>query len=187
MGQEVPSLKGEGMERLKDSADARDWQEAVKQQLAAEVQSRVTARGEEFRDTFETIHSSIDLFRNNHDLIPYTKQFNKELADRFAGLAKDYELRSNGKLVGYSVPVQPLINQLRTQLASQAKPAAAPAQPSARQQQAATQARQEDGRWDGPQAGIGSKAGRSGNATDDPAAGLMEAFMRQNGMGGASL
>lgn len=183
VGQEVQSLSGSGKERLRDAADAREWQEAVKHLLVAEVESRAGARAEEYREVFSTVHSSIDLFRNNVDLIPGTKQFNRELANEFAALAKDYELRSNDKLIGYSVPVQPMINQLRTQLASRkaAATAPAPAAASPQQQRAAEQPRTPQGRWDGPQAGLSSKAGQSGQ-TDDVAAGLMDAFYRQNGI-----
>lgn len=185
VGKEVPSATGEGMEVLKDAADAKDWQDAIKFELTNEVKSRVSVKQDEYRESFETVHSSIDLFRNNVDLVPGTKQFDRELADQFARTAKDYELRTNGKLVGYSVPVQPLINQIRTQLAERrggrtAAQAAQAAAPTARQQQAAEQARTPQGRWDGPQAGIGSKAGRSSEDTDE-AAGLLSAFARQNG------
>src|SRR5690606_17112873 len=163
IGKEVPAADGSTnadgtprMERLRDAQDAASWQDAVKHQLAAEVKSRTDARVEEMRDTFEVVHASIDLFRNNADLIPGSKQFDRELADQFATIAKDYELRSNGKLVGYSVPVQPLINQLRSQLAAtRAAPAApaAPAGPTPQQQRVAEQPRTPTGQFDGPQAG----------------------------------
>lgn len=186
IGQEVPKADGsEGFERLRDAADAQSWQEAIKHQLAAEVRSRTEARVEDMRGTFEVVHASIDLFRNNADLIPGSRQFDRELADQFATMAKDYELRSDGKLVGYSVPVQPLINQIRSQLAaSRAKPAApaAPAAPSPQQQRAAEQPRTPLGQFDGPQAGITSKAGSSAGSGDDIAQGVMDAFLRQNGI-----
>ena len=41
VGQEVPSINGEGMETLRDSKDAQDWQEAVKSVLVAELRDRV--------------------------------------------------------------------------------------------------------------------------------------------------
>ena len=37
VGAEVQAVGREGMERLRDAADARDWQEAVKHELAAEI------------------------------------------------------------------------------------------------------------------------------------------------------
>ena len=159
VGQEVPSLNGEGMETLRDSADAKEWQEAVKNLLSREVQDRASRQGEEMAATFDTLHASVDLFKNNPDLIPGTKQFNRGLADEFASLVKDYEVRNEaGKLIGYGLQVQPLINNLRAQMKSRtvaetSKPTA-PA-PSGRpvQQQPAPPA---------PQPGILSSAGSSG-------------------------
>jgi hypothetical protein len=183
VGQEVPSAVGEGLERLRDSADVKDWQEAIKHLLIQEVDSRIQAKQEDLRGTFETIHASIDLFRNNGDLVPGTKQFDRELADEFAKMATDYEIRTDGKLVGYSVPVQPLINQIRSRLSSARGAAGATqsAQNASRAAQVAQQPRTPAGRWDAPQAGIPSKAG-AGGTDDNPASGLMEAFFRQNGM-----
>lgn len=199
VGKEVPSLTGPGMERLRDSADARDWQESAKQMLIAEVASRVEKRKEDARDVFATVHASIDLFRNNADLIPGTKTFDRDLANALATSLKDYELKANGKLIGYSVPVQPIINALRSQLvaqrAAQATQAAAPpaaatgsaaaagaAAGTASAAAAGQQPRGADGRWEGPQAGLTSKAGQSASPDDDIAAGVLSAFMRQNGM-----
>src|SRR5690606_13583295 len=79
IGTEVPSVKGDGMERLRDAADAADWQEAMKHLLLDEVNSRTAVKQEELSGIFSTVHSSIDLFRNNADLIPGTKQFDREL------------------------------------------------------------------------------------------------------------
>jgi hypothetical protein len=191
VGTQVPRVDGkEGMETLRDASDAASWQDAAKRLLVAEVQSRVAAKQEEVRGTFETVHSSIDLFRNNADLVPNTKQFDPELAKQFVAFAKEYEVRSGAdKLLGWSVPVQPMINQLRSQLVSRRAaapaPAAAATAPSAAQQRAAEQARTQAGTFappvDGPQAGITSKAGSSGSGEDDVAAGVLSAFMRQNG------
>lgn len=181
VGQTVQSLSGAGKEVLRDAADAKDWQDAVKHLLAQEIESRVTAKADELQDVFSTVHASIDLFRNNPDLIPGTKQFDPELAKQFAALAKAYELKSNDKLIGYSVPVQPMINQLRAQLsASRSAPAAPAAAPSPQQQRVADQPRTETGQWTGPQAGITSKAGSTVEG-DDEAAGLLATFARQNG------
>lgn len=199
VGQQVQSLTGEGKETLRDAQDAKDWQDAVKHLLAQEVEARTAAKVDELREVFTTVHASIDLFRNNVDLIPGTKQFDPELAREFTTLAKDYELRSGGKLVGYSVPVQPMINQLRAQLAARraaaATPPAAAAAPSPASQRAAEQPRTPQGQWttsqgsapaggaaEGPQAGLMSKAGQASDGDDGVAAGLMEAFFRQNGI-----
>lgn len=189
VGQQVPALDGEGTITLRDSADAQAWQEAVKEILFEEVSAKAEEKKSELRDIFDTVHSSIDLFRNNPDLIPRTKQFDAELAEQAVELLQPYELRANDKLIGYSVPVQPMINQLRQRLAKNRAAASAPqngapsapaAAPSPRQAQAQAQPRTEQGQW-APQGGIASKAGSSAEI-DDTAAGLFEAFYRQNGM-----
>jgi hypothetical protein len=194
VGQRVPSATGQGEEVLKDSQDARDWQEAIKQQLAQIAATRVDQKKEDMRQVFETVHSSIELFQNNLDLYPGTKQFDRELADAFVAAAEPYALKSNGKLIGYSVPVQPLVNALRAQfVATRAVKAAAPAAgapaapaatstPTAQQQRAAEQPRTTLGTFAGPQAGIHSQAGQSATGEDDVAAGVLGAFLRQNGV-----
>ena len=188
VGVEVPKVNGEpGMEKLRDAADAASWQAAMKQLLVSEVQGRAAAKQDDLRGTYDTIHASIDLFRNNVDLIPGTKQFDGELAKQFVAMTSEYELRADGKLVGYSVNVQPLINQIRAGLttsraASKAPPAAAAAGPTPQQQRAAEQARTPQGQFDAPQAGILSRQGSSAGTGDDVAAGVMDAFLRQNGV-----
>jgi hypothetical protein len=154
IGTEVPAIGREGTERLKDTNDAREWQEAVRALLVQDIKERATSRGEESRDFIETIHASIDLFKNNRDLIPGTKDFNVELANSFAAMAQPYELRVEGKLQGYSIPVQPIIDNLRKQL----KPAAAATAPKA----AAAAAPPADP----PQAGIQAQAGASTEKED---------------------
>lgn len=160
VGQEVPRIGQEGTEVLKDAADAREWQDAVKTILQQEVRSRASVKLDENKDFLTTLHASIDLFKNNPDLIPNTKEFDVELANTFAKFAEPYELRVDGKLQGYSVPVQPLIDRIREQV-SQARSAAAPAAtPPAAGAAAAAPA-------DPPQAGVPSKAGASGEPSDD--------------------
>jgi hypothetical protein len=119
VGTQVPRINGEGMETLRDSNDAKEWQEAVKSILVEEVTARASKQLDENSDFLTTIHGSIDLFKNNVDLIPGTKGFDLELANRFATLAAPYELRNEGKLQGYSIPVQPIIDQLRSQIATE--------------------------------------------------------------------
>lgn len=149
------------MERLKDSNDAKEWQEAVKSLLVAEIKETATTKLEESRDFLETVHASIDLFKNNKDLIPGTKTFDRELADTFAKMMTPYEVRVEGKLQGYSIPVQPIIDNLRGQIAtrrtaSSPPPAATPpANPPSRGQQA-----------EPPQAGIRSKASSGAEPED---------------------
>lgn len=162
VGVEVPSLNGpEGsMETLRDADDAREWQEAVKVLLTEEVRERTAKAMEENKGILDTVHQSIELFAKNKDLVPGTRQFNRRLADRFASMVKPYELRVEGKLHGYTIPVQPLIDQLRTSLAAEA--AAAPAAPPK-----AAPAKKPARQADPPQAGIGSKAGSSSEDAED--------------------
>ena len=174
VGQQVPAIGKEGMETIRDANDAREWQDAVKGILVDEVRARATAKLEENKDYLETIHSSIELFQRNPDLIPGTKDFDVDLANRFATMLKPYELRVEGALHGYSIPVQPIVEQLREQLTkeraarppvastpapkagtkpdSAGAPAAAPTSPAAAAEP--------------PQAGIQSKAGNGDNAED---------------------
>lgn len=173
VGTQVPSLKGEGLETLRDSADAKEWQEAVKGILTKEILDRASRKAEDVAPMMETLHASVGLFQNNTDLVPGTKQFDRELANRFSSYAKSYEMRVEGKLVGYTIPVQPLVDQVRKQLVAEraaktpAAPAA-PAAPTAQQARAAEQARNQVGQFqnpDAPQAGIASKAGAGGSDT----------------------
>lgn len=160
VGTQVPDLNSSedgAMETLRDAADAESWQEAVKSLLTEEVQERTQAAMDENKDIISTVHAGIELFTRNKDLVPGTKQFNRTLADRFATVAKPYELRIDGKLHGYTIPVQPLIDQLRTQLASEprSRPAPAAAAPVPPKKQPPR-----------PQKGIKSKAG-SGSEQED--------------------
>lgn len=162
VGQEVPAIGREGMEKLKSSEDAREWQDAVKQLLAEEVQSRASVAFDGKRDFLETVHASIDLFKNNHDLIPGTKTFDVELANRFTSIVQPYELRVDGKLQGYTIPVQPIIEKVRAEIVAQraAAPTAPPAAGGAAAPPAATPA------GEPPQAGIAGKAGSGSSAED---------------------
>ena len=167
VGNTVPAIGREGTETLRDSADAKDWQDAVKQILAAEVQERARAAAEEDGGMMRTLHDAIELFQNNADMVPGTKQFDRDLADEFARMAKPYELRVEGKMSGYTIPVQPLINQIREQLAARRAKAATP--PAA--VQGATTATGKAGPASAakpapapPQAGIQAKAGAASEA-----------------------
>jgi hypothetical protein len=164
VGAKVPSARGEGEETLRDAEDARDWQEAIKSILVDEVRSRASKAMDENADFLRTVHASIELFQNNVDLVPGTKEFDVELANRFVNLATPYEIRHEGKLQGYSIPVQPIVEQLRAQIAAErqakATPPAAAAAPSTTAAAAAPPA-------DPPQAGIQSKAGAGGDGAED--------------------
>lgn len=172
VGQTVPAIGREGSETLRDANDAREWQEAVKSVLVDEVKARASKSMDENADFLTTIHSSIELFQNNVDLIPGTKDFDVELANRFTTLAEPYELRVDGKLQGYSIPVQPIIAQLRTQIAAQRATKADTAgeggstpQTAAAGAGASTPSTPAAAPADPPQAGVQSKAGSGG---DDP-------------------
>ena len=174
VGQTVPSVVGEGMETLRDSQDAKDWQEAVRQVLSDEVRDRVQRSLEESNQDNTTLHASVELFQRNADLVPGTKEFDRELASQFTKLAKGFEVRNEaGKLQGYSVPVQPLIDLLRAQLLStRAAPPPATAGPVAPAQatggaQAQSTPPVAPAPAEEPQAGIKSKAGASGSDAED--------------------
>jgi hypothetical protein len=160
VGTQVPAIGKEGMETLRDSNDAKEWQEAVKALLVAEIREQATAKMEESADFMQTVHASIDLFKNNPDLIPGTKDFNRTLADQFAGMMEPYEVRVDGKLQGYSIPVQPIIEKLRANLktAASAPPVVGAAPPAA-----APSPRPAP---EPPQAGIQSKASSGAERED---------------------
>jgi len=124
-------MSKDGTERLESSQDAREWQEAVQLILQQEIEQQADTWMQDAGGFMETVHSAIDMFRRNPDLIPHTKEFDKELADAFASMAGAYEVRIDGKLHGYSVPVQPIIDNLRKQMAGgrQKPPAAASSPP----------------------------------------------------------
>lgn len=80
-----------------------------------------------------------------------------------ATLAQPYEHRVDGKLHGYSIPVQPLVTQLRATLAAER---AAKAAPAAQTAPAAVQVVQAAPVVEAPQAGIPSKAGAGADQED---------------------
>ena len=170
VGTQVPKIGGADgeMETLRDSADARDWQDAARTALTAEANERATRKSDDLRGVREVVTRSVELFQRNNDLVPRTKQFDKELADKVSAIIKPYELRVDGGLIGFNIDVQPIIESTRASLAAaRAAAPAAPAAPSAQQQRAAAQPRtatQQFAPADAPQAGIPSKAG--GAATD---------------------
>lgn len=164
VGTEVPAIGREGTEMIKDTADAREWQEAVKGLLVEEIRDRASRAMEDDGGNLSTLHQSIELFQKNVDLIPGTKGFDKDLATRFAQMVKPYETRVEGKLHGYSIPVQPIIDSLRAQVKSER--AAAPVAPVAGAAAPKPGARV-NRPAEPPQAGIRSKAGAGGSETED--------------------
>ena len=173
VGTQVPKIGGADgeMETLRDSADARDWQDAARTALTAEANERATRKSDDLRGVSEVLTRSVEIFQRNNDLVPRTKQFDQELAEKVISIIKPYEMRVDGNLIGFNIDVQPIIESTRASLAAAraAAPAApaVPAAPSAQQQRAAAQPRtatQQFAPADAPQAGIPSKAG--GAATD---------------------
>lgn len=121
IGKQVPSLDPEkDTEVIRDANDARDYQEAAKSLLAKELGSRVTAAVQEQGEYLQVVSQSIDMLQQNPDLLR-----DKVLADRVAALIKPYEYRKDGKLVGYSVNVIPLVAQVRQQLQTERSTAGA--------------------------------------------------------------
>lgn len=163
VGTEVPSMSSDGMEILRDTEDAREWQGAVKEVLTAEIQQRAQNKYSQARDFIETLHASIDIFKNNKDLVPGTKNFDRQLADAFAQMAQPYELRVDGKLHGYSIPVQPIIDKLRGQLHQWRKTQQTASTPPTPQ---ATRGRPRAAAPPTPQATIQSRAGSSAEKED---------------------
>ena len=164
------------METLRDTNDAREWQEATKSLLVDEVRSRASKAMDENADFLTTLHSSIDLFKNNVDLIPGTRDFDVELANEFARTVEPYELRVDGKLQGYSIPVQPIVDQIRTRIAGQRKnsegttstqsSATEASQPGKGASTPPTPAATSQAAPEQPQAGISSKAGSGPQGED---------------------
>lgn len=165
VGEKVPSTKPnagpDDFEVLRDSADAKDWQETIQKTLVDEVKHRAGKAIDANAEAIKVTQGAIELFQNNNDLVPRTKEFDKELADKLIKIVGPYALRDEDKkLLGFSIPVQPIIDQLRSELVasraatvpptSDTPPAAAPPAPE-----------------DPPQKGIPGKAGVSGDGKDD--------------------
>ena len=169
IGMEVPNVITGKLEPLRDSEDAREWQEAVKNLLQQDVQARIADSIEQARPIMDTLHASGELFQKNPELMPGTRQFDVELATEFVRMAKPYELVVEGKRVGYSIPVQPLLEQVKAQVIERRK--AAPAStPSAHQQRASEQQRTGSGQFaapEAPQAGIPNRAGGAAAQPND--------------------
>lgn len=167
VGEQVPSIKGDGkMVTLRDSGEAREWQEAVTQLLEKEVQSVVTSKMDAVRPITAVIQNSIQMLEQNPDMVPNTSTYDQELVNRFKDATKAYEVRVNGGLYGYEVEVQPMINFLREQLKKEraAAPAAA-ATPPAPAPAAAGGAPATPAPERAPQVGIASTT--AGAGTDD--------------------
>lgn len=165
IGKQVPSFNKDGNETLRDRDDAKDWLETLNETLSREVELKVERKMEETRDVTNTLQESIQLFQNNTDMIPNTKNFDPELVSRFYKVAKHYTQTRDGKIIGFAVNVQPLINEIRQDLAKER--ATKPVAPSKAQERVATQPRRDNGTWVAPQEGITSSAPMSGGGSDD--------------------
>lgn len=167
VGEEVPDLrpnaKPGAKEVLRDEADVKSWQEMVKGLLVDEVKERATKAIETNQAAISTVHQSIQLFQNNKDLRPGTAEFDKDLADRLATITKPYELRVDGKLHGFTIPIQPLVDNIRTALKTEREAAA---KPPADQPASETGKPGEEKKVDPPQVGIQSKSGVSEEKED---------------------
>lgn len=158
IGKDLPSIDGTDNDvAFRTAEEIKDYQEAVKVILQRELEASVEQKRQESAEILDVVHASIELFRDNPDLVPGSKSYNKELATRFVKLAEPYALKMNGKLTGYSIPVQGLVDQVRAQVKAAA--AAAPAATPPAKKAAAPAAR--------PQAGIPAKAGASGEGEED--------------------
>lgn len=169
VGQQVPAVRGEGTVTLNSVADAREWQDAIKHVLVREVRSRASKAMDENKDFLTTVHSSISLFQDNADLVPGAEGFDLELANRFVTLVEPYELRVDGKLQGYTIPVQPIVDQLRAQVARERAAAASSAAAAGGGPSTPPPAAQPTppAPVDPPQAGITSKAGGGASGKED--------------------
>jgi hypothetical protein len=189
VGVKVPNLQNpDGPDELiRDSDDAREWQEAARGLIDGALNDAVEQKMKAAAPTLSVFQESIMMFRNNPDIMPGSAEFDKELAEEFTAIAGDYVIKANGKKIGYQMNVQPLLNKLRERRAAAAGGNAVVAQQqqaaaAARQAQAAAQARTQQGQFtkpDGPQAAIPTKAGSSGDTEDD-----YSSFMSAAGLGG---
>jgi len=174
VGMKVPALSPNGEDILiRDTEDAKSWQEATKELINEEIDSQVKTRQQDVNPLMGVIQDSVMLFQNNPDLIPNTKQYDRDLAAKVMEVAESYAYKINGKLIGFQTNLQPIINSFRAQIAAQ-RGAQNQQQVQARQeqqrQQAQAQARTTTGQFaadPGPQAGIESKAGMTGGEDEE--------------------
>lgn len=155
IGKTVPSLDPDkDTEVIRDLSDAQDYQQATRETLVKELQSRVSNTIQENQEYLQVVGQSIDMIQANPDLLR-----DRQLADRVAQLIQPYEYRQDGKLLGWSVNVLPLVARVREQLKVEraAKKAPPVSQPAKTQKQAAPPA-------DPPQAGLRSSATQTGES-----------------------
>lgn len=155
VGKELPPIDGsDNTVTFRTADEVAQWQGAVKAILQRDLESSIHQARQDSNEILDVVHASIEMFRDNPDLVPGSKSYNKALAADFVRLAEPYALKMNGKLTGYSIPVQGMIDRLR----AQHKAAPAAAAPAAKK--AAAPAAK-------PQAGIPSKAGTGDGGGED--------------------
>lgn len=156
VGKELPPIDGtEQNIVLRSAEEVAQWQGAVTTILQRELAASVAQSQQESNEILDVVQSSIQMFQDNPDLVPGSPSYNKALASEFVRIAEPYALKLDGKLTGYSIPVQGLIDRVRAQVAA-APAAAPPATPAAKKAPPAK-----------PQAGIPSVAGSSGDGAED--------------------
>jgi hypothetical protein len=149
VGKDLPSIDGsDDPIVLRSAAEVEQWQGAVKTILQRELEDIVQQKQQESNEVLDVVHASIELFKDNPDLYPGSKSYNKEMASQFIKLAEPYALKMNGKLTGWSIPVQGLVDQVRAQVKAKQPAGTPPAKKAAPAHK--------------PQGGIPSKAGESG-------------------------
>jgi hypothetical protein len=154
VGKELPSIDGSDENVvLRSAAEVEQWQGAVKTILQRQLEADVLEKQQESSEILDVVHASIQLFQDNPDLIPGSRSYDKELASQFVKLAEPYALKMNGKLTGYSIPVQGLVDKVRAQVNAKQPASTPPAKKAAPGHK--------------PQGGIPSKAGASGEGEVD--------------------
>src|SRR5690606_30848239 len=89
VGKEVPPLDGsEQSVVFRTTAEAKEYQDAVKTVLGRMMRSEVEKLREADDEVITVVHNSIELFQSNPDLVPGAKNFNRELADQVMSLVE---------------------------------------------------------------------------------------------------
>lgn len=155
VGKALPPIDGSDERFVPSSVqEAQQYQEAVNSMLVRQMRGEIEAMRQADDEVISVVHDSITLFQNNPDLIPNSKSFNKPLADHVMKLVQPYALRLDGKLTGFSIDIQGIIDQARGQFK------AAPPAPTKKAATGRTTAPR-------PQGGLASKAGTSGAGDED--------------------
>jgi hypothetical protein len=167
VGQSLPDIRPNAAKDAKytitDTQAGRDYQAALAKLVEAEIADAASQKENEVRPMLSTVQESFLMFQNNPDLIPNTDTFDYDLAVAVADIGKSYEVKVNGKVIGYDANMQPIINKLRADISKErGANGIVTSQQTAQQLRAAEQARAANGQFDAPQAGIPSTSGTSG-------------------------